>query len=164
MGERSCVGISSYGTEGRLSVVMTQRVPRRERLALINRSDATQSHQIARGPDLRVLCCSSPGRVPPHPRSSLLMRKEHHALGHRSKAFGTPVVLCVFPVARTLNRPQGPLWSLRGYPARQPCSWGVAKTTPASSPSSTFHYAWGGTVDVTACQASKFYFFIKLSS
>lgn len=37
VGERSCVGISNCGTEGRLSVVMTQRVPRRERLALINR-------------------------------------------------------------------------------------------------------------------------------
>lgn len=73
VGERSCMVISSHGIEGRLSAVMTLRVPRRERLALINRlrvdyiyrlrvvtrlrhrsSDATHSRLFAHGPDLRV--------------------------------------------------------------------------------------------------------------
>lgn len=90
---------------------MTLRMLRRERLALVNRlrvnhiytfrgvvtrllhrsSDATPSAQTAHGPDLRVLCCSSSGRAPPHPRPPLLIRKEHHALSQRRKAFDIPV-------------------------------------------------------------------------
>lgn len=58
VGERSCMGISSCGIEGRLSVVMTQRVPRRERLALINRLQVDYIYV------LRVRCHTEPSNCP----------------------------------------------------------------------------------------------------
>jgi hypothetical protein len=90
------------------------------------------------------------GPTPPHPRSpplTALRSTACSAIGRKlSTAYTTLCSPCdshfkPSPVPPSATWPHR--WLPHGYPARQPCGWGVTGTTPASSSSSPFHSAWG---------------------